>query len=95
MCSPDAIGGEEAGDHRKYFTIYSKQYLLKMKPQELQEMVWSYSMKAASPCISLGKFQIQPVLAGIPGGTPSSHEHKDSFRRGILHMPRLETTSIN
>lgn len=43
-------------------------------------MVWSYRMKVASPCTSLGKFQIQPVLGGIPGGAPSSQEHKDSFR---------------
>jgi hypothetical protein len=64
-------------------------------PRRLQGMVWSHRMKAASPCISLGKFQIQPVLAGIPGGTPSRHAHKDAFRRVILHMPRLENTSVN
>lgn len=85
-CSPNTIGGDEAGDHPGHLSTDSRQCMLKM--------MWSYRMKAASPCTSLGKFQIKPVLVGIPGGTPSSHEHKGSFRRSILHMPSQESTLV-
>lgn len=35
MCSPNTVGGEEAGDHWERLTIDSKQRMLKMKPQEV------------------------------------------------------------